>query len=140
MQAGVQSDKDDRVAKVFGPYQRPIWYRSPNNLNGKGAITMTIEPYQFCYYREVFRVLEWRDGCVYRTEETGRYVRSVDIGRLGEDFIGCSISTKHYRSKGLNIKLWDFGVFGHSRTDVSDQGDSLPDVGGVRISDERYGR
>jgi len=27
-------------------------------------------------YKEVFRITKWKDGCIYRTEPTGLYVKS----------------------------------------------------------------
>ena len=44
-------------------------------------------------YREVFEILEYKDGCVFRTRSTGQFVHRAEVVLLPENYRHCTIST-----------------------------------------------
>lgn len=44
-------------------------------------------------YREVFEILEYKDGCVFRTRSTGQFVHRAEVVLLPENYRSATIST-----------------------------------------------
>lgn len=44
-------------------------------------------------YREVFEILEYKDGCVYKTRPTGQFVHRAEVVLLPENYRSATIST-----------------------------------------------
>ena len=44
-------------------------------------------------YREVFEILEYKDGMVYRTRSTGQFVHRAEVSLLPENYRHSTIST-----------------------------------------------
>lgn len=65
---------------------------------------VTIQPYDAWQYSQVFRVLEWRDGCVYRTTPTALYVRDSD-GDLPRNFVKAPVSTAMLRQHKIVLTV-----------------------------------
>ena len=55
---------------------------------------MRIEAWQSCEYLAVYRITEYRDGKIYRTENTGCYIGQAEEASLPDGYIGVSISAK----------------------------------------------
>lgn len=50
-------------------------------------------------YREVFLVMEWRAGCVFRTRKLGKYIHIDQIVGLDTNkYIVASLSTLHHET------------------------------------------
>jgi tRNA pseudouridine-54 N-methylase len=68
-----------------------------------------IPAWQSFMYSEVWKVLQRKDGCIYKTEKTGLYVHNDDANKLSEDYITSSVSTK-LTEKGGDISLELFSL------------------------------
>lgn len=66
--------------------------------------TITISAWKSCLYREVFIITEYRDGCVFKTKTTGKYILGIQEQDLPKDHIAVSVSTKMYTDKA-EVKL-----------------------------------
>lgn len=71
--------------------------------------SITIPSYNSYLYSEVWEVLERRDGCVYKTKTTGRYIHDMDIHRLdAQKYTTSPISTSITKHPLVTLELLSF--------------------------------
>lgn len=69
---------------------------------------MLVKSYDAFNYLEVFKIVEMRDGLVYKTKTTGKYIRMHDAGKLDPKvYVTSSISTRLLRQDEFEIELME---------------------------------
>lgn len=63
------------------------------------ATSITIPSWKSYLYREVWLITEYRDGCVYKTKSTGKYILTIQEKDLPKDHTTSSVSTKVFADK-----------------------------------------
>lgn len=63
------------------------------------ATSITLPAWKSFLYREVHKILEYREGCIYKTESTGKYILAIQAPSLPREHITSSVSTKVYAGK-----------------------------------------
>jgi hypothetical protein len=58
--------------------------------------SITIPAWKSFMYREVHIITAYKDGCIFRTKSTGKYILSTQEKDLPKDHIASSVSTKVY--------------------------------------------
>lgn len=71
----------------------------------------TMSGYDLCFYSQVYKITEWKDGAVFKTQTTGKWIRDEDIGKLPKGFIPTSPSMKMMREKTVEIEVVDPQTF-----------------------------
>ena len=73
--------------------------------------TVTIEPFDTYLYREVWQITAMKDGCIYKTKSTKKFIHQDDEGKLdAEKFTTSSISTTIIKSavnNRITLPLWE---------------------------------
>lgn len=67
---------------------------------------MLIQSYDSFLYRSVWKILEIKDGCIFRTENTNLFIRAEDVSRLPSNYTVSSISTKLTKLGSFNIEMF----------------------------------
>lgn len=67
---------------------------------------ITIETFESFKYKQVWEVTEYRDGAIYKTKDTGKYILTVDIPKLPVGYIASSLSTKLMIGDYITLDLW----------------------------------
>ena len=71
---------------------------------------VTIPTHLSFQFLEVWRIVERRDGCVFKTVKTGLFVRDGTI--LPSDYITCPLSTDLCKKERITIKVAEALDFG----------------------------
>lgn len=67
---------------------------------------MIIKSYDSFQYRSVWKILEMKDGCIFRTENTNLFIRAEDESRLPSNYKTSSISTSLTKLDSFNIEMF----------------------------------
>lgn len=69
----------------------------------------TVEGYGILQYDKIWKILEWRDGKIFKTEETEMWMKPTDeIKRsVPRDYMLCSPSTKEMKMGKREINVYE---------------------------------
>ncbi len=62
-------------------------------------------------YCEVWEIVKMKDGCVFKTTSTGRYIKSSQEAELNTKYVASSLSTSLSRQAFFEIDLVDVTYF-----------------------------
>lgn len=62
-----------------------------------------IRAFEACEYWKLYKITEYRDGCVYKTQDTGFHIRNGEA--IPKDHITVSINCKP--NEMVTINLWN---------------------------------
>lgn len=68
---------------------------------------IAVKSYDLFNYLSVFEVVEWRGEFVYRTRDTGKFIRACEQKKLdSKKYIAISISTKLLKMDEVELELF----------------------------------
>lgn len=66
-----------------------------------------IKSYDAFQYLSVFEIIEWQEGCIYKTRDTHKYILAKDKDKLDpETYMTTSISTRLTKLEEFEIELF----------------------------------
>lgn len=70
-------------------------------------MTIIIAAHESCDYLEVWRVVERRDGLVYKTASTDKFIHRSDAGKLSVEYVTSGLSTRLTRRVEIQLDMFD---------------------------------
>jgi hypothetical protein len=73
---------------------------------------MLVERWRLPEFSEVHQILEYKDGCVYKTRSTKCFLKNCDVDALARDYFTTSVSTSLLKGNPTDkVELPIFNTF-----------------------------